>query len=72
MGIKRKKIKKEREERMKEIMKGILTTVNSEEEQRLQDTQTLLNKLSPKVLGMHGKAGEKIMSRQESRYSTAS
>lgn len=53
--------KKSREERMKEIMKGIVTTeVKSEEEQRLQDTQALLNKLSPEILEMYEKAGGKI------------
>ncbi|QDX90978.1 hypothetical protein EEL30_00440 (plasmid) [Brevibacillus laterosporus] len=58
---KKERAKKSREERMKEIMKGIITTeVKSEEEQRLQDTQALLNKLSPEVLEMYEKAGGKI------------
>ncbi|RFB32429.1 anthrax toxin lethal factor-related metalloendopeptidase [Brevibacillus sp. VP] len=58
---KKEREKKSREERMKEIMKGIVTTeVRSEEEQRLQDTQALVNKLSPEVLEMYEKVGGKI------------
>ncbi|MCG7317698.1 anthrax toxin lethal factor-related metalloendopeptidase [Brevibacillus laterosporus] len=58
---KKEREKKSREERMKEIIKGIVTTeVNSEEKQRLQDTQELLKKLSPEVLEMYEKAGGKI------------
>ncbi|CCF17048.1 lethal factor domain protein [Brevibacillus laterosporus GI-9] len=46
---------------MKEIIKEIVTTeVKSKEEQRLQDTQELLKKLSPEVLEMYEKAGGKI------------
>ncbi|MCR8939440.1 lethal factor domain protein [Brevibacillus laterosporus] len=58
---KKEREKKAREERMKEISKGIVTTeFNSEEEQRLQDTQALLKKLSPEVLEMYEKVGGKI------------
>ncbi|AYB37557.1 anthrax toxin lethal factor-related metalloendopeptidase [Brevibacillus laterosporus] len=58
---KKEREKKSREERMKEIIKEIVTTeVKSEEEQRLQDTQELLKKLSPEVLEMYEKAGGKI------------
>ncbi|MBG9796682.1 anthrax toxin lethal factor-related metalloendopeptidase, partial [Brevibacillus laterosporus] len=58
---KKERERKAREERMKEIIKGIVTTeFNSEEEQRLQDTQALLKKLSPEVLEMYEKVGGKI------------
>ncbi|MDN9012762.1 ADP-ribosyltransferase [Brevibacillus laterosporus] len=58
---KKEREKKAREERMKEVIKGIVTKKgNSEDEQRLEDTQALLNKLSPEVLEMYEKVGGKI------------
>ncbi|OAJ75309.1 hypothetical protein AYJ08_04765 [Brevibacillus sp. SKDU10] len=58
---KKEREKKAREERMKEVIKGIVKTEgNKEDEQRLEDTQALLNKLSPEILEMYEKVGGRI------------
>ncbi|QIC05438.1 lethal factor domain protein [Brevibacillus sp. 7WMA2] len=58
---KKEREKNDREEGMREVIKGIVTTKgNSEDKQRLEDTQALVNKLSPEILEMYEKVGGKI------------